>query len=41
MLRTVRRRPERSPEYAPKIKAGRPQAPVRAAALGLAEGDIR
>jgi cytochrome bd ubiquinol oxidase subunit I len=41
MLRIVRRRPERSPEYAPKIKAGRPQAPVRAGALGLAEGDIR
>jgi cytochrome d ubiquinol oxidase subunit I len=41
MLRIIRRRPEFSPEYSPQIKTGRPQAPVRAGALGLAEGDIR
>jgi cytochrome d ubiquinol oxidase subunit I len=41
MLRIIRRRPERSPEYLPKIMAGRPQAPVRSGAPGLAEGDIR
>jgi cytochrome bd ubiquinol oxidase subunit I len=41
MLRIIRTRPERSPEYAPKIKAGRLHAPARAGALDLAEGDIR
>jgi cytochrome d ubiquinol oxidase subunit I len=41
MLRVIRKWPDRSPDYAPTIKAGRGEVPVPAGALGLAEGDIR
>jgi len=41
MLRIVRKGPERSDELASPIEGGRPQAPVLAGALGLAEGEIR
>src|SRR5262244_2487487 len=41
MLRIVRKGPGRSEELASPIEAGRPQAPVLAGALGLAEGEIR
>src|SRR5262245_17587062 len=41
MLRIVRKGPEYSDELASPIEGGRPQAPVLAGALGLAEGEIR
>jgi cytochrome bd ubiquinol oxidase subunit I len=41
MLRTVRKGSEHSDELASPIEGGRPQAPVVAGALGLAEGEIR
>jgi cytochrome bd ubiquinol oxidase subunit I len=41
MLRIVRKGPEHSDELASPIEGGRPQAPVLAGALGLAEGEIR
>jgi cytochrome bd ubiquinol oxidase subunit I len=41
MLRIVRKGPGRSDELASPIQGGRPQAPVLAGALGLAEGEIR
>jgi len=41
MLRIVRKGPEHSDELASPIEGGRPQAPVLAGALGLAEGEMR
>jgi cytochrome bd ubiquinol oxidase subunit I len=41
MLRIVRKGPGRSDELASPIEGGRPQAPVLAGALGLAEGETR
>src|SRR5215470_16579376 len=41
MLRIVRKGPGPSDELASPIEGGRPQAPVLAGALGLAEGEIR
>jgi cytochrome d ubiquinol oxidase subunit I len=41
MLRIVRKGPGHSAEQASRIEAGRPQAPVLAGALGLAEGETR
>jgi cytochrome d ubiquinol oxidase subunit I len=41
MLRIVRKGPGHSDELASPIEGGRPQAPVMAGALGLAEGEIR
>jgi cytochrome bd ubiquinol oxidase subunit I len=41
MLRIVRKGPGHSAEQASKIEAGRPEAPVLAGALGLAEGEIK
>jgi cytochrome bd ubiquinol oxidase subunit I len=41
MLRIVRKGPEHSDEQASRIEGGRPQAPVLAGALGLAEGEVR
>jgi len=41
MLRIVRKGPEHASEEASPIEGGRPQAPVLAGALGLAEGEIR
>jgi cytochrome bd ubiquinol oxidase subunit I len=41
MLRIIRKGPGYSAEQVSKIEAGRPEAPVLAGALGLAEGEIR
>jgi cytochrome d ubiquinol oxidase subunit I len=41
MLRIVRKGPGPSAEQVSKIEAGRPEAPVLAGALGLAEGEMR
>jgi cytochrome bd ubiquinol oxidase subunit I len=41
MLRSVRKGPGPSAEPASKIEAGRPEAPVLAGALSLAEGETR
>src|SRR5215813_3819805 len=41
MLRIVRKGPEHASEEVSPIEGGRPQAPVLAGALGLAEGEIR
>jgi cytochrome d ubiquinol oxidase subunit I len=41
MLRIVRKGPKHSDELASPIEGGRPQAPVLAEALGVAEGKIR
>jgi cytochrome bd ubiquinol oxidase subunit I len=41
MLRIVRKGPGYSAEQVSKIEAGRPEAPILAGALGLAEGEIR
>src|SRR5215510_268773 len=41
MLRIIRKGPEHSDELASPIEGGRPQAPVLAGALSLAEGEIR
>ena len=41
MLRIVDKGPGDSAEHAPKIEAGRPQAPVLAGALNPAKGEIK
>jgi hypothetical protein len=41
MLRSVRKGPGPSAEQVSKIEAGRPEAPVLAGALSLAEGETR